>query len=60
MPEPRDRRRSLVLRLTKPVDPVYPGAVTPVAWSDDEALEEGEDVVRVITRRCVRMWSCRR
>ncbi|TSD59066.1 hypothetical protein FFI97_001670 [Variovorax sp. KBS0712] len=59
MPEPRGRRHPLFLRLTKPIDPIYPDAVTPVAWDDDEALEEVEGVVYIVTRQCDRMraWA---
>ncbi len=55
MPELRTRRHPLFLRLSKPIDPIYPDAVTPVAWGDDGALEEVKGVVRVITRQCARM-----
>jgi hypothetical protein len=34
----------LFLRLTKPIESVYPDAVTPVAWDDDEPLEEAKGV----------------
>ncbi|MNV31644.1 hypothetical protein D3C71_1229580 [compost metagenome] len=59
MPEPRGRRHPLFLRLTKSIDPIYPDAVTPVAWDDDEALEEVEGVVYIVTRQCARMraWA---
>ncbi|MGJ7533914.1 MULTISPECIES: hypothetical protein [unclassified Variovorax] len=59
MPEPRGRRHPLFLRLTKPIDPVYPDAVTPVAWDDDEPLEEAKGVVYIVTRQCARMrtWA---
>jgi hypothetical protein len=59
MPESRGRRHPLFLRLTKPIDPVYPDAVTPVAWDDDEPLEEAKGVVYIVTRQCARMrtWA---
>lgn len=59
MPEPRGRRHPLFLRLTKPIEPVYPDAVTPVAWNDDEPLDDVEGVVYVVTRECARMrtWA---
>lgn len=59
MPEPRSRRHPLFLRLTKPIDPVYPDAVTPVAWDDDEPLEEANGVVYIVTRQCAQMrtWA---
>ncbi|MNY35812.1 hypothetical protein D3C86_1702460 [compost metagenome] len=59
MPELRGRRHPLFLRLTKPIDPIYPDAVTPVAWDDDEALDEVEGVVYIVTRQCARMrtWA---
>lgn len=59
MPEPRGRRHPLFLRLTRPIDPIYPDAVTPVAWDDDEALEEVAGVVYIVTRQCARMrtWA---
>lgn len=59
MPEPRGRRHPLFLRLTKPIDPVYPDAVTPVAWDDDEPLEEAKGVVYIVTRQYAQMrtWA---
>lgn len=59
MPEPRGRRHPLFLRLLKPIDPVYPAAVTPVAWDDDEPLSEAHGVVYIVTRQCARMrtWA---
>jgi len=59
MPEPRSRRHPLFLRLTKPIDPVYPDAVTPVAWDDDECYENVRGVVYIVTRQCARMraWA---
>jgi hypothetical protein len=59
MPKPRGRRHPLFLRLTKPIDPVYPDAVTPVAWDDNESLGEVEGVVYIVTRQCAQMrtWA---
>jgi hypothetical protein len=59
MPESRGRRHPLFLRLTKPLDPIYPDAVTPVAWDDDEPISEARGVVYVVTRHCARMraWA---
>lgn len=59
MHEPRGRRHPLFLRLTKPIEPIYPKAVTPVAWDDDEPLDEVEGVVYIVTRQCARMrtWA---
>ncbi|MFM9926921.1 hypothetical protein VLK31_28320 [Variovorax sp. H27-G14] len=59
MTEPRGLRHPLFLRLLKPVDPVYPDAVTPVAWDDDECYENVEGVAYVVTRQCARMraWA---
>lgn len=57
MPQPRGRRHPLYLRLTKPIEPIYPDAVTPVAWDDDEPFEEAEGVVYVVTRQCAQMRS---
>lgn len=59
MPEPRGRRHPLFLRLTKPIDPVYPDAVTAVAWNDDEPLNDVEGVVYIVTRECalMRTWA---
>ncbi len=53
----RGRRHPLFLRLLKPVDPVYPDSVTPVAWNDDE--DEEECVVYIVTRQCsqMRTWA---
>lgn len=58
MPQPRGRRHPLFLRLTKPIDPIYPDAVTPVAWDDDEPLEDAKGVVYIVTRPCaqLRTW----
>ncbi|RQO54547.1 hypothetical protein DBV14_12935 [Variovorax sp. KBW07] len=42
MSEPRGRRHPLFLQLTKLIDRVYPDAVTPVARSDDEPLDDVE------------------
>lgn len=55
MPQPRGRRHPLFLRLTKPINPVYPDAVTPVAWNDDEPLEQARGVVYIVTRPCVQL-----
>lgn len=59
MPEPRGRRHPLFLRLTKPINPVYPDAVTPVAWDDDEPLEEAKGVVYIAARPSARLrtWA---
>jgi hypothetical protein len=59
MPQPRGRRHPLFLRLTKPIEPIYPRSVAPVAWDDDEPLDEVEGVVYIVTRHCARMrtWA---
>jgi len=59
MPEPRGRRHPLFLRLLKPLDPVYPDAVTPVAWDEDRLLDEEEGAVYIVTRHCAQMrtWA---
>lgn len=59
MPELRGRRHPLFLRLTKPINPVYPDAVTPVAWDDEEFYENVRGVVYIVTRQCARMraWA---
>ena len=59
MPQPRGRRHPLFLRLVKPIDPVYPDAVTPAAWDDDECYENVRGVVYIVTRYCTRMrtWA---
>jgi hypothetical protein len=59
MPQPRDRRHPLFLRLTKPINPVYPDAVTPAAWDEDECYENVRGVVYIVTRQCARMraWA---
>ena len=59
MPEPRGRRHPLFLRMLKPVDPVYPDAVTRVAWDDDDLPEDFQGVVHIVTRHCasMRTWA---
>lgn len=59
MPQPRPRRHPLFLRLLKPIDPVYPGAVAPVAWNDDEPQDEVGGAVYIVARHCGRMrpWA---
>lgn len=59
MPQTRSRRHPLFLRLLKPIDPIYPNAVTPVAWDDDGPLSEARGVGYIVTRHCARMrtWA---
>jgi len=53
------RRHPLFNRLAKPLPPIYPDAVTPVAWDDDNPLEEVEGVVYLVSRSCavMRDWA---
>lgn len=53
------RRHPVYLRLQKPLEPIYPDAVTPVAWDDDEPIEEAEGVVYLVSRPCAQMrtWA---
>ena len=59
MPAPTGRRHPLFLRLQKPIEPIYPDAVTPVAWDDDQPIEAAEGVVYIVTRPCpkLRTWA---
>ena len=59
MPRPTGRRHPLFIRLKKPIEPIYPDTVTPVAWDDDKPIEEAEGVVYIVTRPCpkLRTWA---
>jgi hypothetical protein len=53
------RRHPLFLSLLKPLAPIYPAAVTAVAWDDDEPIEEVEGVVYLVSQPCalMRTWA---
>ncbi|WP_431509883.1 hypothetical protein [Variovorax sp. DAIF25] len=52
MPEPRGRRHPLFRRLTKPIEPIYTAAATPVAWNEDFPFLLTEGVVYLVCRPC--------
>ena len=53
------RRHPLYLRLTKPIEPLYPDAVTPVAWDEDCPVDKVEGVAYLVTKPCpkLRTWA---
>lgn len=59
MPGNPKRRNPVYLRLQKPLEPIYPDAVTAVAWDDDEPIEVAQGVVYLVSRQCARMrtWA---
>lgn len=59
MPVELKRRHPLFLALMKPQPPIYPDAVTAVAWDDDMAVGEVEGVVYLVSRPCAQMrtWA---
>lgn len=56
---PAPRRHPLFLALMKAQPPIYPKAVTAVAWDDDMPVEEAEGVVCLVSRPCAQMrtWA---
>ncbi|MGJ7484314.1 hypothetical protein ACSFA2_03595 [Variovorax sp. LT2P21] len=53
------RRHPLFLALMKPQPPIYPDAVTAVAWDDDMPVEGVDGVVYLVSRPCAQMrtWA---